>query len=121
MISSGTSISTTLLTGAPISSRMPACARFLGKPSSSIVTSPSVSATTSLIIRAMRASGTSCPRSMNAFASTPAGVPFATAPRRRSPDETCLSLSSADASAAATVPFPDPGAPSRMTMFILGI
>ena len=42
------------LTGAPVFSRISACATFLGNPSSSIVTSPAVSARTSLRYSSMR-------------------------------------------------------------------
>ena len=119
--SRGTSNEMTLSSGAPTSASMPsrasACAMVRGKPSSMKSSVRPVSA--SRIMPMTTASGTRSPASMNVLASTPSGVPSATAARSRSPVDRCSSPRSLRNSAC--VPLPAPGGPNSTRRAIAGI
>ena len=112
ILSSGTTSSITL-SGASLSSSASACATLRGKPSSKYPFLQSDSDNLFFTISIVRSSGQRSPPSIIDFIFKPSSVPRLILSLKISPVEICGIPSSLETSAAC-VPFPLPGAPSKI-------
>mmetsp|Transcript_14054 Transcript_14054/g.46875 ORF Transcript_14054/g.46875 Transcript_14054/m.46875 type:complete len:206 (+) Transcript_14054:357-974(+) len=116
---SSTIKATTIETASPVSESRASSARawasVRGKPSRMKPFAQSAARMRSSMMPITSASETSSPRFITLSASTPTGVPSATAARSMSPVESC-GVPSRSTTTGACVPLPDPGGPSMIVM-----